>query len=100
MSPSADRDAPRLTADEVRARIHEAFPEATIEVRDDSHLHAGHAGATGGAGHYAVRLVSARFQGMPTVARHRLVYDSVRIWMPHRIHALSIDAQAPAAPPA
>lgn len=95
-----DADLPRLTADEVRARLLEAFPDAVIEVRDDSHLHAGHAGATGGAGHYAVRLVSARFQGLSTLARHRLVYDPVRNLMPHRIHALSIDAQLPAAPPA
>ena len=100
MSAAAASDQPRLTADEVRARILAAFPEATVEVRDDSHLHAGHAGATGGAGHYAVRLVSPRFQAMSTVARHRLVYDSVRNWMPHRIHALSIDAQPPVAPPA
>lgn len=91
---------PRLTADQVRERMLQALPDAHIEVRDDSHLHAGHAGATGGAGHYAVRIVSARFQGLSTVARHRLVYDSVRIWMPHRIHALSIDAQLPAPPPA
>lgn len=93
-------DEPRLSADEVRARIQQALPDATVEVRDDSHLHAGHAGATGGAGHYAVRIVSPAFQGMTTVARHRVVYDSVRNLMPHRIHALSIDAQPPVGPSA
>ena len=81
---------------ELRARFAERFPEAAIEVGDDSHLHAGHAGAAGGAGHFRVRLVSERFAGLGTVARHRLVYDAVHDWMPQRIHALVIDARTPA----
>ena len=85
----------RPTADEVRDRMVAAFPGAAVTVRDDSHLHAGHEGARGGAGHFAVRIVSAAFAGLRTVARHRLVYDPVRDWMPHRIHALSIDARTP-----
>ena len=80
--------------DELRQRLAGAFPEAAgIEIVDDSAAHAGHAGAAGGAGHFRVRIVSARFAGMPVVARHRLVYDAVADWMPHRIHALSIDAR-------
>ncbi|GAA4405992.1 BolA family protein [Quisquiliibacterium transsilvanicum] len=86
--------------DEIRARLAAALPDASIEIDDESHLHAGHAGARGGAGHYRVRLVSPRFAGMGTVARHRLVYDSLRDWMPHRIHALSIDARTPDETPA
>lgn len=86
----------RPSIDELRARLAAAFPDATTEVLDDSHLHAGHAGAEGGAGHYRVRVVSSRFEGRPTVARHRLVYDSVADWMPHRVHALSIVARTPA----
>ena len=85
----------RPTAEELRARLVAAFPDAVLSVRDDSHLHAGHAGAQGGAGHYAVRIVSSAFTGLRTVARHRLVYDPVREWMPDRVHALSIDARAP-----
>ena len=85
----------RPALDEIRARLAAALPDASIELEDESHLHAGHAGARGGAGHYRVRLVSPRFAGMGTVARHRLVYDSLRDWMPHRIHALSIDARTP-----
>lgn len=85
----------RPTIDELRARIASALPAAEIEVVDDSHLHAGHAGAAGGAGHFTVRLVCAAFDGMPVIARHRLVYDSVRDWMPHRIHALVIQARTP-----
>jgi len=85
----------RPTVDELRARLTASFPGADLQLEDDSHRHAGHAAAAGGAGHFRVRLVSARFAGLGTVARHRLVYDSVRDWMPHRIHALSIEARSP-----
>jgi BolA protein len=89
----------RPSLDDIRARLEAAFPGARIEVVDDSHLHAGHAGAAGGAGHFTVRLVSERFVGASTVARHRLVYDALRDWMPHRIHALVIVARSPAEAP-
>ncbi|HWS74674.1 MAG TPA: BolA family protein [Quisquiliibacterium sp.] len=85
----------RPTLDEIRARLEAALPGARIELDDESHLHAGHAGAQGGAGHFRARVVSPRFAGLGTVARHRLVYDALRDWMPHRIHALSIDARTP-----
>jgi BolA protein len=85
----------RPALDELRARLAAAFPEAQLELDDESHLHAGHEGARGGAGHYRVRLISPRFAGLARVARHRLVYDCVRDWMPDRIHALSIDARSP-----
>ena len=84
------------TVSELQARLMAAFPDARIEVTDDSHLHAGHAGAASGGGHYSVSIDSARFQGLTTLARHRLVYDSVLEWMPHRIHALAIIARLPA----
>ena len=89
----------RPDVETLRARLAEHFPGATIEVGDDSHRHAGHAGAAGGAGHFSVRLVSGRFEGLRTVAKHRLVYDAVRDWMPQRIHALVIDARTPAEAP-
>lgn len=85
----------RPTTEQIGARLAEAFPDARFEVIDESHLHAGHAGAQGGAGHFRVRIASARFAGLTPLARHRLVYDSVRDWMPDRIHALSIDARLP-----
>ena len=84
------------TVSELQARLQAAFPDALIEVTDDSHLHAGHAGAASGGGHYSVRIDSARFKGLATLARHRLVYDAVLEWMPHRIHALAIVARLPA----
>lgn len=85
----------RPTLDELREQLAGAFPGDLIELTDDSHLHAGHAGARGGAGHYTVRIVSARFESLGRLARHRLVYHPVQTWMPHRVHALSITAVTP-----
>lgn len=82
----------RPSLEELRARLAERFPDADIELSDDSAAHAGHAGAAGGAGHYSARIVSARFAGLSRVARHRLVYDAVHEWMPQRIHALVVHA--------
>ncbi|WP_368641308.1 BolA family protein [Castellaniella ginsengisoli] len=72
-----------------------ALEPARMEIIDDSHLHAGHAGAQGGARHFRVHIVSKQFQGLGTLARHRLVYDCVRDLMPHPIHALAIEAGTP-----
>jgi BolA protein len=71
----------------------ELAPEA-LEVADDSHLHAGHAGAREGR-HFSVVITSGRFQGLGRVARHRLVYDALHKLMPRGIHALAIDARTP-----
>lgn len=79
-------------AREIAERLRASFQGAQIEVIDDSHLHAGHAGASGGAGHYTVKICWAGFAGRAPLARHRLVYHSVSDWMPDRIHALSIHA--------
>jgi BolA protein len=91
----------RPSLHDLRSRFANAFPEAvSLELQDDSHLHAGHAGSSGGAGHYTVRIVSPRFDGASTVARHRLVYSAVHDWMPHRVHALVIVAKSPSEVPA
>jgi Stress-induced morphogen (activity unknown) len=71
-----------------------ALDPVELEIIDESHMHIGHAGSRDGAGHYRVRIVSPRFQGLRTVASHRLVYDLVRDLMPHQIHALAIEAKA------
>jgi BolA protein len=71
-----------------------ALDPVELDITDESHLHIGHAGSRDGAGHYRVRIVSPRFQGLRTVASHRLVYDLVDDLMPHPIHALAIDARA------
>ena len=66
-----------------------------LEVHDDSHLHAGHAGAASGGGHFRVKIVSERFEGQRLVMRHRLVYDAVQGMMHTDIHALAITSHAP-----
>lgn len=82
--------------DELHQRLAARLGQARIQVEDDSALHAGHAGAVGGAGHFRVRIVSERFAGLSRVARHRLVYDAIADWMPHRVHALAVTAITPA----
>jgi len=79
--------------DLLRARL-AALEPATLEIRDDSHRHAGHAGAREG-GHFDIVIVSARFAGLATVQRHRLVYDAVGDLKTHGIHALGIRAKSP-----
>lgn len=82
----------------IRELIDAALSPELLDVRDDSALHAGHAGARDGAGHYAVRIVARAFAGQSMIKRHRLVYESVAVMMPREIHALSIDARAPGEP--
>ena len=86
-------------ADRIRTALEAAFAPAQVTVDDDSHRHAGHAGAAGGAGHYDVEIVSVTFRDLRPIARHRLVYDALADWMPHRVHALSIRATAPGSEP-
>ena len=73
----------------------QALEPEELEVVDDSHRHAGHAGAADGRGHFTVLLVSKRFAGLSTLRRHRLVYEVVGDMMTTDIHALSIQALAP-----
>ena len=72
----------------------EQLEPVELELVDDSAAHAGHAGAREGA-HFNLRIVSARFAGLPRISRHRLVYDALRPWMAEGIHALAIDARTP-----
>ncbi len=72
-----------------------ALEPRSVEIGDDSALHAGHAGAAGGGGHYTLRIVSAQFSQQGRVARHRLVYDALGSLMQHDIHALALTALAP-----
>ncbi len=84
-------------AAEIEARLHAALQPLRLQVRDDSHLHAGHAGAREG-GHFQVLVVSERFAGLPRLARHRLVYDALGPLPALGVHALAIDARAPEEP--
>ena len=83
-----------MTAAQIEALLRQALAPTLLEVSDDSHLHAGHAGAREGR-HFSVRLSSARFAGLPRVARHRLVYDSLGPLAAQGVHALAIVALAP-----
>lgn len=80
-----------ITAEQLKSRLEESL-EASVDVADESHLHAGHEGARDGGKHFRVKVKSAKFKGLSTLARHRLVYDSVADWMKKEIHALAIDA--------
>lgn len=64
-------------------------------IKDQSHLHAGHAGAQEGKGHFDVRIVSKAFAGKSLIQRHRLVYDALGDLMETEIHALKIQAKSP-----
>jgi BolA protein len=88
-------NSPDTRLERIRARMTEALAPEQLELGDDSALHAGHAGAASGGGHYRVRIVSSRFEGLKLVMRHRLVYDSVHDMMHAEIHALAITALAP-----
>ena len=83
-------------AAEMRRRLEAALAPEQLELIDDSAAHAGHAGAApGGNTHWRLTVVSSRFSGKPTVARHRLVYQALGDLMQNPIHALSITARAP-----
>ena len=83
-----------VAAADIEAELRSALQPQSLEVQDDSHLHAGHAGASEGR-HFTVRLTSERFNGLSRLARHRLIYDALRQLIPRGIHALAIEARAP-----
>jgi BolA family transcriptional regulator, general stress-responsive regulator len=81
--------------EKIRSALQLALQPQQIEIEDDSHMHAGHAGAATGRGHFTVRIVAAAFAGQSLIARHRLVYAAVDELMQTDIHALSIRALTP-----
>lgn len=82
------------TLDRMRERLAALAPES-LQIEDESALHAGHEGAKGGGGHYRMTIVSAQFAGLNAVARHRVVYQALGDLMGKTIHALSINAFTP-----
>ena len=87
------RSAARIAR--IRAALGSALDPLELEIRDESDLHRGHAGAAGGAGHFRVRIVAAAFAGRPRVQRHRLVYEALRAELGPEIHALALETLAP-----
>jgi BolA protein len=88
--------APAATREQrLRARLEARFAPLELSIEDESHRHAGHAGAAAGHGHFRVRIVAEAFRGLSPLARHRAVYSAVGDLMQTDIHALSLDATAP-----
>jgi intracellular septation protein len=88
-APQSDREQ------RLRTRLQSSFAPSQLLIEDESHLHAGHAGAAGGHSHFRVHIVAEAFRGVPMVARHRLVYAAVGDLMQTDIHALAIEALCP-----
>jgi len=81
--------------DQIKSILQKTFRIHSLEVLDDSDLHAGHSGAIeSGGGHFRVIIVSADFEGKPLIQRHRMVYDALKPVI-HDIHALAISAKTP-----
>lgn len=79
----------------IRAALEQAFAPVALLIEDESHRHAGHAGARDGRGHFRIDVVSAAFAGLAPLARHRAVYAAVGRLMETDIHALAIRARTP-----
>lgn len=87
-----------MTADrctEIERLLRAALAPDDILVKDQSHLHAGHAGAREGKGHFEVTIVSNEFNGLSRIERHRLVYEALGTFMASDVHALRINAISP-----
>jgi BolA protein len=83
-----------VTARQIETTLHAALAPAALHVEDESHHHAGHAGAGEGS-HFRVQITSERFVSQSRIARHRLVYDALASLIPQGIHALAIEARTP-----
>jgi BolA protein len=83
----------RITRFESDLRL--AFQVTHVNIEDESHLHAGHAGAASGGGHFKLTIVAPEFEGMTKVARHRAIYAALNSHFPDAIHALTILAYTP-----
>ncbi|MBN8531458.1 MAG: BolA family transcriptional regulator [Alphaproteobacteria bacterium] len=80
----------------IKAILAERLAPTQLTITDDSHRHAGHAGAQpGGETHYTIAIISEAFCGLSRVARHRLVYDALKAEFAAGLHALSINTQTP-----
>ena len=83
-------------AEVIEAKLRAAFAPDALEIVDQSHLHAGHAGAPkGGESHFRVVIVSAAFAGMSRIERQRAVNRVLAEELAGPVHALSVEARAP-----
>lgn len=90
---SAAATHPLPTAESLEAVLRQKLQPTTLEVIDESSAHAGHAGANaeGYGTHFRVRIASPLFEGKPRVARHRLVYDALQVFIAQGLHAIAIE---------
>lgn len=85
-----------LVAEIIHEKISARLSPSRLDVKDESHLHAGHAGAReGGQSHFKVMIVSDQFEGLSRVARQRLVNDILREELAGPIHALTLKTLTP-----
>jgi len=84
-----------MTSELIKQKLNDAIQPQLIEIIDDSAAHAGHAGASQGAGHYNVTIVAEAFEGKTLVQRHQLIYQALGDLMKTEIHALGINALTP-----
>jgi len=82
------------TLDQIHRQLAQLDP-VELEVEDESSRHAGHPGAAQGGGHFRLRVVSAAFEGLSRLQRHRLVYDRLEALMQREIHALAMTLLSP-----
>lgn len=77
---------------EMKSRLEEAFNPISLDIRNDSHRHAGHAGDDGsGESHFHITIKAEAFDGMNRVARHRAVYGALGKELTTRVHAIGLD---------
>lgn len=74
----------------IRQRLTQAFAPTRLELTDQSHLHAGHAGTASGGGHFSLVISAAVFNGKMMLEQHRMIYDALGELMQTDIHALQI----------
>lgn len=82
---------PETRIHEIEKRLTDAFSPTRLEIIDESHKHAGHAGAASGGGHFIVTIASPSFNGLPMVKQHRMVFAALDDMMESEIHALKIN---------
>ena len=83
------------TATLIHEKLVAGLAPTLVTVVDESHQHIGHAGATGGGGHYKLTIVADCFSGLPLLRRHRMIYEVLQHQLANDIHALSIQAFSP-----
>ena len=91
---SGDATGSEPLVERIRALVQDRLRPRSLEIRDDSAAHAGHAGG-GGKGHFRLVLVADCFSGRTLVQRHRLVHDALAELLRTEIHALALVTRSP-----